>query len=474
MDKNKFLKENHYESEYKLISEEKEEPKKDNREIKEIYAFAHMMNRSGRMFNDEDIKMQCEIYLINYDKVKKIFHKVFDNNKDAFDIDNKPAIDQTIVFMKSRWDFKKNEITGNVEYSKKNDYDFEICNPANIKVALEKSGSKYPMEGVKTILNSDVIESYDPFKEYFNNLPKWDGFDHIDHITKFVKTEDDEFFRTMFKKMLVRTVRCSIDEKYVNRYIFILSSEKQDTGKTKFISQLNPMGSQYFKIFETVKGKDSTISLSENFIINFDEIDKMERKDIGILKQMISLESIKERRPYQTHEVYMPRRASFFGTTNHDDILTDVSNTRYIIVKTISFEWRKYYKYNFDLLWAQAKYLLESEFFEYELTDDEKKFKEEQNKDYAVESIEKDLIKTFLKPHKTSSNEFMTCAEILTYLEAKSGAKLSAWNLWRDLPQLGFLRRQIKNDSGMSVKGYICERNENILEKGFKPPEKLF
>lgn len=467
-----FLKENHYESDY-LPFEENVSIEND-RKSKQIYSFAHSMNRAGRAFDDEDIRMQCALHKLNFDNVKKIFINVFDKNKDIFDIDNKPLVDQTIVFIKSKWDLKRNEITGNVEYSKKNKNKFEICNPANIKIAMEKIGSKYPMEGLKNILNSDEIESFNPFCDYFNNLPKWDGFDHIEHIAKFVKTEDDDFFRNMFKKMLVRTIKCAIDTNYVNRYIFILSSDKQDTGKTKFINQLNPMGKEYFKVFETVKGKDSTISLSENFIINFDEIDKMERKDIGILKQMISLESIKERRPYGTFELYMPRRASFFGTTNHDDILTDVSNTRYIIIKTISFEWNKYYKYNFDLLWAQAKYLMDSELFDCELSKDEKEYKERQNKNYAVESIEKDLIKTYLKPHSVDSNDFMTCADILTHLELRSGLKLSPWNLWRDLPQLGFIKKKKRNESGLLVNGYICERYENHFKSEIKSQEPLF
>lgn len=457
MNENDFTKDNFFVSQYVSEHEDIEGLKKQQKEaIKEIYAFAWESHKSGRKYSETDIVNMCSMYLMNKDQVSKIFKNVA-KNKETFGLNDKSPIEKTIIQIKSKWDIRRNVVNNCIEYSEKGMNDFESCNIANVKVHLEKIGNKYSMEGLRTLFNSDEIEAVDFFNKFFEDLPKWDGIDHIKHVCSFVKTNDMNYFVTMLKKMMARCIKCSIDPNYANRYIFILSGENQSTGKTSFVEMLNPMGSNYYKISSSPKGKDSLIALGENFIINYDEIDHMGRHDLGILKQQISLRHIKERRVFGSQDEYIMRRANFFGTTNHYDILTDTQNSRFIIVKTDDFEWQKYKDYDIDLLWAQAFHLLNDPDFNIELTSDEKGMQEELNDGFKDISIEEQIV----LGHVSHSDNFLPCISIFESLQARSLSNLNKNSLFKTMSSMNF-KPETKRVNGKKMRGYYCKVRDFI------------
>ena len=59
---------------------------------REVYSFAHAVNKAGRSFTETDIKNQCERFYLSFEKVQAVFQKVAENNKDEFGIEDKPEI----------------------------------------------------------------------------------------------------------------------------------------------------------------------------------------------------------------------------------------------------------------------------------------------------------------------------------------------------------------------------------------------
>ncbi|MCP4552334.1 MAG: hypothetical protein GY834_09900, partial [Bacteroidetes bacterium] len=219
MEEDKFLKEDFFLSAYVLESTDLEVIKEKKEELtdqqksawKEIYAFAHTLNRSGRKWASTDIKNLCEQFLISKDKVEKAFKKVFAENKIEFGINDKPEIFKVEVWLKKHWDFAENEVTQSTSFKEVGTDEYETLNIDSIFRKIQHAGFKFPMDKLKSLLRSDFVHRYNPFIDYFNELEPWDGkTDYIAEFAKYVQVEDQEFFEAQFKKCLVRCIGCSL------------------------------------------------------------------------------------------------------------------------------------------------------------------------------------------------------------------------------------------------------------------------
>ena len=69
--------------------------------------------------------------------------------------------------------------------------------------------------------------------------------------------------------------------------------------------------------------------MAQMLLINLDEFNQISPKtQQGFLKNIITLSSVKIKRPYGRHVEDFPRRASFIATTNQADVLADPSGSR--------------------------------------------------------------------------------------------------------------------------------------------------
>lgn len=94
-----------------------------------------------------------------------------------------------------------------IEYREKSSTEFQEINENSLHRFLQLSGVKFSLTQLKSLLQSDYIQDFDPFIDYFKSLPEWDGHtDHIAGITSYVKAIDQQAFTYHFRKMLVRCV----------------------------------------------------------------------------------------------------------------------------------------------------------------------------------------------------------------------------------------------------------------------------
>src|SRR5690606_22380258 len=114
-------------------------------------------------------------------------------------------------------------------------------NENDLYVQLREANIKISQSDLSAILASSFIDTYNPFNNYFNSLPQWDQkTDYIEQLASYLKTDNDDFFRLHFKKMLVRTVACALDNNYFNKQVFVLIGQEQNTDKSSFIRNLVP------------------------------------------------------------------------------------------------------------------------------------------------------------------------------------------------------------------------------------------
>lgn len=456
-----FIKPDYFISDYVLVGTDLEVIKEKKEVLteqqkgawKEIYAFAHMTNRSGRKWNKTDIKHLCEQFLISTEKVEKVFKKVFEENKDEFGINDKPEIYKVEVWLKKHWDFAENEITQVAEFKEKDAKKYELLNVDTIFRKMQHAGFKFSMDKLKSLLRSDFMYRYNPFIDYFEGLEQWDGeTDYINQLAKHVQVEDQAFFEAQFKKCLVRCIGCSLYG-FENRIVFVFVGEKQSTGKSTFLRFLNPFGHKYYTEAPIHNNKDSTLALAENFIYNLEELASLSNIDVNRLKSVISTATIKERKAYAVNAVEQPRRSNFFGSTNKTEFLTDTENTRWLCFDLRSIDWD--YKKTVDIhkVWSQAYALYKDPDFNDQLTEEEAFYRDSKNKDYEINDYEKELIKRYFRVCQKHEGEFMSNADILDVLQVEGGKKLESRYIGKNMTQLGF-KRDVKKMNGHTVRGY--------------------
>lgn len=328
-------------------------------------------------------------------------------------------------YLNEHYDIRHNIIANEIEISKKNLNEWTELNENSLWIEMQKKSIKVPASTLEKILKSEFVPKFNPLIDYFKNLPIWDKkTDYITQYADYIKLapeEDKEQYNYHFKKWCVRSVKCATNDNYFNKNAFVISDEGkgQNIGKTTWIRFLCPqILSNYLKDDLPKDEKDAKIALTQNFIINLDELASLSRQEINTLKSLFSADKIKVRFPYDKKEIVVRRVANFIGSTNLTNFLHDeTGSVRWLcfVADKIDFS----YKTNFDInnLWAQAFYLSNDKDFDETITSLDMKINEIRNTKFQMQSPEKDLICRFLEiPTTPEETKILTSTEIQNYL----------------------------------------------------------
>lgn len=83
--------------------------------------------------------------------------------------------DLTEKYLAERYEFRFNEIALEIECTPKNANRWASLNENGLYIELQKKGIKISIQNLIAILRSEYVKTYNPIKEYFLQLPKWDG-----------------------------------------------------------------------------------------------------------------------------------------------------------------------------------------------------------------------------------------------------------------------------------------------------------
>ncbi len=357
--------------------------------------------------------------------------------------------------------FRYNVVSNEVEYHKIDAHakEYKQLNESNIYRFLQHQNVEFSIAKLNALLASDFVEEFNPFALYFENLSPWDPDSEIDYIHKlcqYVPVVNKDSFYTQLRKTFVRSIACTLDEKVFNKHAFILVHDEQNSGKSTFIRWLCPeqLGGYYSENIST--DKDGLIALSENFIINLDELSILSKADINSLKSILSKEKNKVRKPYAKTATTAPRRANFFGSTNKTEFLNDESGSvRWLCFElTAQINWDYKKDLCIDDIWRQAYYLYKNN-FNYQLTPEEIKENEIVNQNYQETTPEIELIQKHFTPGtKEAHQKFYQTTEFFNILTQKyPNMRFSVNNIGKALKMLGF-KRCSKRFEGFPIKGY--------------------
>ena len=198
-----------------------------------IYTLACNCNRSG-------IPEPIALGFIqqNYDlAVDEIKASVFSAYKNVADHGNKSAIKNTADskekkkvttnkfrlakdYLDENFDIRSNIVSNEFEYRDKDKGDYRPMNENTIFIKMQLDGVNLGLNNLVALLKSELVAHYNPFWDYFINLPEWDQqTDYIVELAKYVKVHANERarFDNHFKKWMVRMVKCALHDDFFNK-----------------------------------------------------------------------------------------------------------------------------------------------------------------------------------------------------------------------------------------------------------------
>jgi predicted P-loop ATPase len=344
------------------------------------------------------------------DSKTELLQKTIKLIKEQYGLDLEPRnniqykTDQVKAYLINNYTFRFNTVMNAVEYQDKDSDSFQFFSDRdfkNIQNELKFHNYNVGKDALKSLIESKFISQiYDPFREFIFSLKQYDGQkDYIKEYLSQIKLSDEserELFITTFKKWLVAMVGSMIDDRVTNQHCFVLVGQ-QGRFKTTFLNNIVPKEMQLDYLYSSkfnFESKDHFVYLATKMLINLDELATFNRTDIGVLKTILTDDRVIARRPYDAYDTKMWRRASFCGSTNNDEFLTDETGSRrFLIFKTDNIAFDK--AFDVRLIYEQAFYYYKNDFqYWFDLNDID--VITNRNNSFQDVSIEQDLIMGYI------------------------------------------------------------------------------
>ena len=334
----------------------------------------------------------------------------------------------TELYLISHYLFRRNVLNGKVEYSVKPAEGQEplwkpltqtALNSIIIQAKREcvcESGS--PKSDIVEYVNSDEIDIFDPIADYLEHLPKWDGENHVAKLFNRLPGVDSElmgFLATWLRSVVAHWLQ--MDTIHGNECVPTLIGA-QGCGKTTFFVRLLPphLRAYYLDHLNLSNKFDKEMALTNNLLVNIDELESIRPSQQASLKQTLSKSKVNGRPIYGACQEDRARYASFVATTNNPHPLTDVTGSRRYICMTIPDG--KYIdntgEINYDQLYAQVLYELREQKSPYWFNNDEVARIQQLNQNYLEQKDIADIIRIcFRKPEPGELAQSMNCDGLL-------------------------------------------------------------
>jgi hypothetical protein len=348
------------------------------------------------------------------------------------DDEDKPKptqIDRLELFLSNKYVFRHNMVSGKLEFQYFGKKKWNVMNDFIENSMLReclKGRIKTNLSSLRNLLYSDFCVLFNPFEDYFFNLPSYDEkTDYITELANTITTTKQDLWQQCFKKWLVAMVGCVLDDKVINHTVIVFSG-KQGLGKTTWVEKLVPKPLKEYLFSGTINpnNKDTLVQLSECMLINLDELENLNRSEIGSLKEIITKTQIRMRKAYGHNNETMPRRASFAGSVNTAQFLNDSTGSR----RFLCFELEGIkYQHNVDInmAFSQALFLFKSG-FRYWFDQEEIKNITANNEQYQLHSPEEELLLTWFEPcPKEEATLFLNASQIAAKLADRTKLNLN-------------------------------------------------
>ena len=368
-----------------------------------------------------------------------------------------------IAFLNRRYELRRNTLNNQVEYRKKLNFytrfeilDMYVLNTMVIEALSE--GYKIWDRDIDRYIRSSKIPTYNPVDKFLEDLPVWDGKDHIRDLAQTVPCEHPavwtENFYTWFLGMVAGWKQLS--KQHANSTLPLLIGS-QACGKSTFCKRILPPELQdyYTDSIDIAKKQEAMLALTRYMLINIDEFDSVSTSYQSFLKHIVQKPVVNVRKPYETASSALRRYSSFIATCNNDDLLSDPTGSRRYLCVKITDTIDNNVQINYPQLYAQAVAALNhGEKYWFDVEHAAKTT--EANREFDLQCTEERLLLHYFEPTDNEDDgKWMSPTEIYLDIRNKSKMKLGNKGLnafGRIFKKHGFRQRRVMSGTLYLVK----------------------
>ena len=237
------------------------------------------------------------------------------------------------AYLFGHFDFRFNVLAEQTEFSEKGQSDFRLVDQRVLNtlcMKARKQGINCWDKDISRLLLSQQIADFHPFMDYVEKLPEWDRVDRVSELAK--RVSDTSVWVNGFHRWMLGMVAqwMKLDGQCANAMAPLLISTEQGRCKSTFCSILLPEELQSFYIdkFDLSSESGCEQKLSLFGFINMDEFDRYSVRSMATLKNLMQMKKLTFRKSHRAYYSQLPRIASFIGTSNQKELLTDTTGSR--------------------------------------------------------------------------------------------------------------------------------------------------
>ena len=248
-------------------------------------------------------------------------------------------------FLNDNYRLRRNMLSGKVEFKSRAELsaDYrpltqEALNSIIIRALREGLDEECnPKADITMYVNSEEVRMYNPVLAFLNDLPQWDGQNHVAKLFSRLpglSTEQLAFLAVWLRSTVAHWLQ--MDTMHGNEVVPVLIGA-QGCGKTTFLRRLLPCQlREYYLDHLNLSNKfDKEMALTNNLLVNLDELEAIRPSQHAALKQTLSKNKVNGRPIFGKAQDDRPRYASFVSTTNNPHPLTDATGSRRYICISI-------------------------------------------------------------------------------------------------------------------------------------------
>ena len=249
-------------------------------------------------------------------------------------------IDEMADYVNREFEFRHNVVRDSYEYRRRGDgggwLPVDERQTNTIMNHVQDDGRVLCLKSsVVQRIRSEMAADYHPVKDYLDSIRgSWDGRDRVADLCRRINGTD--YCRRMVGVWLRAMVAqwLGVDPHHANAVMLLLVSRRQGLHKSTFMQSLLPeaLTSYYTDDFSLASKSHAERKLVEFAIINIDEFDKLPAKKHPELKSLMQTLRPSFVKAYKTSFNQLPRIASFVGTTNERQVLTDRTGSRRFLI----------------------------------------------------------------------------------------------------------------------------------------------
>ena len=335
-------------------------------------------------------------------------------------------------FMERRYEFRYNTVLNDLEFRQRDSIHFyfkTMDRRARNSIAINalKEGIRAWDRDVERYLTSDFVPLYNPVEEYLCGVGRWDGKDRIRALADLVPC-NNPYWRELFYRWFLSMVAHwrGLDRQHGNSTSPLLVGA-QGFRKSTYCRIILPpeLRFGYTDSLDFKSKQDAERYLGRFMLVNLDEFDQINLNQQGFLKHLLQKPVANLRKPYASSIQEVRRYASFIGTSNQMDLLTDPSGSRRFICIEVTAPIDTNVAINYRQLYAQAMHdIYKGE--RYWLDDKDEAILKQTNRDFEQVTPLEQLFSSYFQPAESEeAGEWLTAMETFNYLQTKTRDRLS-------------------------------------------------